>query len=450
MNGKIRSFLDYFISESYRQKFSDVSEFQTSLRHARMIIAATLITGIATLLMIVGRVSLEREVQPSMWAPVFIVIYCFTSPFIGKYLNNFVRPFLILYFIGIHAIFYRVITTGGLASIVMSWYTIIPIIGMLLIGKKAAIASSVIIFIHLGLIYFAPEIGLPINNIVHQNNVRIVVFSTCLLIVIGVSYAYFGITEQYKDRVIDVKEKLGRQEKLASIGILAGGVAHEVNNPLMVLMGRINMIKNLIKNENIDRGKIEEQLDKSIKMIERISEVTSSLLKYSGAAIDQSRSPMDLLGFVQEIKEELRGVITEKGITLLLNTPTESLIILTNKAQMKQVLLNLLQNAFDAVESSSEKIVSLEVKEDEEGILLSVSDYGEGIPEKYREKIMDPYFTTKKLGEGRGLGLSVSKGIVEQHGGKLVYDTSVSYTKFSIVLPLNVKVGAPSHLIAIS
>jgi signal transduction histidine kinase len=115
----------------------------------------------------------------------------------------------------------------------------------------------------------------------------------------------------------------------------------------------------------------------------------------------------------------------------------DHLYLYCNATQISQVILNLLDNAFDAVEEQMEKWVQLTVEENGRTVRLTVRDSGKGIAPENRSKIMEPFFTTKEVGKGTGLGLSISKGIVESHGGRLIYDESDPHTCFIVELPLS-------------
>jgi signal transduction histidine kinase len=131
------------------------------------------------------------------------------------------------------------------------------------------------------------------------------------------------------------------------------------------------------------------------------------------------------------------------NVKLEVAKPEEDILVLCRGAEICQVLMNLLTNALDAVEGSASAWVKLEVKEAGKMAEISVCDSGTGIPQGLRSRILEPFFTTKEPGKGLGLGLSISRTIVEAHGGKLVLNESVPYTRFTFTLPIAQEEATP-------
>jgi C4-dicarboxylate-specific signal transduction histidine kinase len=144
---------------------------------------------------------------------------------------------------------------------------------------------------------------------------------------------------------------------------------------------------------------------------------------------------------VNKVVEATLAICRERfranAVELILPGSVPELSISCREVQIEQILLNLLQNAFDAVvEQPGERWVRLNVHSSEDSVVFSVTDSGPGIPEELRPRIMEPFFTTKPVGKGTGLGLSLSKSIAEEHGGKLEYSQDQGQTCFSLILPL--------------
>lgn len=432
------AFVDSFITDKFLARYPDPTDYHRELRRARIQVGASFVAAMGVSLMVLGRLILGN-VQPSLVASAAMALLSFITPYIGKRFGNFRVPFIVLLTLAIHAISLRVIATGGLHSTVVSWYSLAPIVGMLVVGRKVTIGLSLLAFVHILIIANLGIFGVQIPENFQPDSTRVVVFSTCLFLLLGSAIVYDIVTERYQRIMIDTKLKLGRQEKLASIGLLAAGVAHEVNNPLMILSGRLNLLKKLVSDPKMDLEKIHVHIDQSMSVIDRISEVTYGLLNYSGSAKDDSRSKVDLIEFVREIKESFRPQLEQEKVVLTLNAPSNPVLLKVNRMQMRQVVLVLLQNALDAITEGGEKVIVLEIQDNEEEVVIAVDDYGVGVSDEFAEKIMDPYFTTKDFGKARGLGLSISKGIVEQHSGRLELDPSVSHTRFCVTLPKNIE-----------
>lgn len=211
------------------------------------------------------------------------------------------------------------------------------------------------------------------------------------------------------------REQVIRSEKLASVGRLAAGVAHEVGNPLQAIMGYTDML--LHKELKLEERK--DLLSRVDNETQRIHRIIRELLDYA-RPVEESIEPVPLEAVVEQAQQlvgpqrKLRGVTIEsEGLSTL---PAAA----ANTQRLVQVLVNLLLNAADAM--SGEGKISIRGGHDEEGerVSVSVANDGPAIPPQDRARIFDPFFTTKEPGDGTGLGLSVAQAIVESYGGELV------------------------------
>ncbi len=218
--------------------------------------------------------------------------------------------------------------------------------------------------------------------------------------------------------------------QLATLGEMSAGIAHEINNPLAV----INAQSQILRKSLSDNPKAAEKLDKVIAMSKRISNIVRGLRTF---ARDGSKDPMSefpVTAFVAEVQDLCYSRMKSLRIEFHAQYP-EDLKAYGREVQISQVLLNLINNAIDAIEKLPQKWIRLEIVDRGHDIVMSVTDSGSGIPAELREKIMQPFFTTKDVGKGTGLGLSISIGIARDHGGDLIYDSNSENTRFEIRLP---------------
>lgn len=251
----------------------------------------------------------------------------------------------------------------------------------------------------------------------------------------------FGTVQDITESVFLEAEKkkaeiqLVNSAKMASLGEMAGGIAHEINNPLTIIQAKASYIKKRIEQQNIDPEKLMLEIDKVYVMADRIAKIVRGLRTFSR---EGSADPM-LPTKIAEIIDDAVGLCIEKfrfhGIHIEVSGDTQDKI-LCRSSQISQVFLNLLSNAYDAVKDLEEKWVHLEVKKNQRYLFVTVTDSGTGISPALQEKLMQPFFTTKAVGLGTGLGLSISKGIIEDHKGHLYYDAGARNTRFIIELPL--------------
>jgi two-component system NtrC family sensor kinase len=225
--------------------------------------------------------------------------------------------------------------------------------------------------------------------------------------------------------------------KLAALGEMAGGIAHEINNPLAIIHSNITLQKELLAEKNIDMKMVMGIADKIELTTTRIAKVIKGLRTFSRSG---DNDPFENTSIKQIILEAL-GICAEKfkinDVKLKFEESTipPALLIDCRSTQIIQVLLNLLNNAYDAVQTYTEKWIQLEVKDVGSEVHISITDSGKGISQEVQSKMFHPFFTTKEIGKGTGLGLSISKGIIEDHKGTLKIDSQCANTRFIVALP---------------
>mgnify|MGYP000662119166 CR=1 FL=1 len=223
--------------------------------------------------------------------------------------------------------------------------------------------------------------------------------------------------------------------KMAALGEMAGGVAHEINNPLAMISGRSQILRSMTEGKDISEQELLRGLDKIDVTVTRIVKVIKGLREFSRDADADEFLCNNVHQIVQDTLELCRVRFRNEGIALTIAPFDVELCMECRAVQVSQVLLNLLNNAADAINKSSKKWVELSCV-DLGGLLqFRVKDSGLGIPLAIRNKIMQPFFTTKGPGKGTGLGLSVSLGLVASHGGRLEYDDTEKNTCFFAEFP---------------
>jgi signal transduction histidine kinase len=229
------------------------------------------------------------------------------------------------------------------------------------------------------------------------------------------------------------RRHLLQSEKLASLGTLLFGVAHELNNPLSNISSSCQIL--LEELDEADMDYFRELLTQIDDQTLRAQRIVYALLEFSRHK-DFKKEHLKLSDLVQETLRFVRGQIPA-GVTVNVEVP-ENLVILVDKQRMQQVLLNLLKNAVQAVGSSGK--ISLRAKENKADctptVDIEVSDTGPGIPAELLPKIFDPFFTTKEVGQGSGLGLSIAHEIIGEHDGEIRANSHPNQgTTFLIRLP---------------
>jgi signal transduction histidine kinase len=231
--------------------------------------------------------------------------------------------------------------------------------------------------------------------------------------------------------------KLSSSAKMAALGEMAGGVAHEVNNPLAVINSRAAIMLKAVNN-----GKVlsPEDLKKSLETIQkgatRIAAIVRGLKAFSRNGEQDPMNKASLTAIIEDTLIFCEAKFANNSVKLEVQMTEEAMLINCRETQISQVVLNLLGNAYDAVQDYPEKWVRLETQIESNSLVVRVIDSGKGIPPEIREKILQPFFTTKEVGKGTGLGLSISKGIIEDHGGTMIINADHPNTCFEIRLPM--------------
>ena len=223
-----------------------------------------------------------------------------------------------------------------------------------------------------------------------------------------------------------------KAEKLAMIGRLAAGVAHEINNPL----GGILLYSNLMLEDMSADDPQRETLENIVKETDRCKSIVRGLLDFA-----RQREPNPELGRVEETIESVLLLLEQHA--LFHNISVEKRfddnlpMISFDKSQMQQVFMNIILNAAESMDGDGKIRIDVTLSVDGKQVLLSFTDTGHGIPKQNLEKLFEPFFTTKKPGEGTGLGLSISYGIVRKHGGTIEVSSEVGKgTTFTVSLPV--------------
>src|SRR5439155_11110674 len=238
-----------------------------------------------------------------------------------------------------------------------------------------------------------------------------------------------------KTERIKWEDQLVQSEKLTSIGLLAAGVAHEVNTPLAVISSYSQMLSKQLRSED-PKAKI---LDKIIRQSFRASEIVNNLLNFSRTNGTEFRL-IELHAIISDTLSLLAHQFRTAKITVRKELSSSSPQIYGNPGKLQQVFLNLFINAKDAMPNGGELIIKTSTHDS--AFQVEVIDTGIGIPDDQIKKIYDPFFTTKELGRGTGLGLSVTYGIIQEHSGKISVDSKPGEgTRFVLELPAPRKVA---------
>jgi two-component system NtrC family sensor kinase len=229
---------------------------------------------------------------------------------------------------------------------------------------------------------------------------------------------------------IGTQEMLLQQEKLSSVGKLAAGVAHEINNPLTAVLTNSMLLLEELSEDDAMYEDLKAIADETL----RCREIVRGLLEFARQDVP-AKVESDLNKIVSGVVSLVKKQFSFKNITIDQNLAENLPSVSIDRDQFQQVIVNILINAMEAIERDGEIRVETSYKEPKSAIELKISDTGHGIPEEARLKLFDPFFTTKDT--GTGLGLSISHGVVQRHGGSITFASQVGKgTTFVISLPV--------------
>ena len=251
----------------------------------------------------------------------------------------------------------------------------------------------------------------------------------------------------YSRNISDIKEsqkKLKEQQimltssaKFSAVGEMAGGIAHEINNPLAIIKAKADRLIRKVSAKKMDNDKIISEIKDIDNTIERITKIVHGLKLISRESEYDPIEDVLIIDIIQDTLNLCQEKFKFDGIELKISaTLPDKTIVLGRSSQLSQVLLNLLNNAYDAIKEDDEKWVSIVIETSGEYALIKVENSGPKINAEIIDKIMDPFFITKAVGLGTGLGLSVSKRIMEKLNGELYLDQSAKHTVFCMKILL--------------
>ena len=263
---------------------------------------------------------------------------------------------------------------------------------------------------------------------------------------LGIIVMAFTLSRRIVKRVTKADEekqmmskKVVEAGKLASVGELAAGIAHEINNPVAIMVEEAGWMGDLLEEEEFRASENLAEFDRAIKQIQtqgkRCKEITHKLLSF---ARQTDTTVQDI--HIKELLEELVALSTQRAkysmVDIQTDFPDDLPSLKESVSELQQVIFNLINNALDAMENDGGTL-TISSHRKENYIMVKVSDTGKGIPEANLDRLFDPFFTTKPVGKGTGLGLSICYGIIDKMGGKIEVESTVGAgTTFLVSIPI--------------
>lgn len=257
----------------------------------------------------------------------------------------------------------------------------------------------------------------------------------------GRPFRYVAIRRDITDKKSYLEELERRRavamhaEKMAALGEMAAGIAHEIGNPMGAIRGRMEMLEMKAQKSAVTNEDVLATSSRVIGLIDRITRIVRGLRSY---ARDASQDPLQTIALnrlVADILEISADRCGRHNVDLRVSGLMNDVFVQCREAEIGQVIVNLVNNAVDAIQRLPIKWVSVDLSVHFDQTILTVEDSGPGIPEDIRQQLFSPFFTTKAPGEGTGLGLSIARNIIEAHHGKIGVDETSAHTRFVVSLP---------------
>src|SRR6266566_2446713 len=255
----------------------------------------------------------------------------------------------------------------------------------------------------------------------HQSNLRLESSRKAMIHIMSDLKETTEEVKRHEQELREKQEQLVQAGKLATLGELTTGIAHELNNPLNNIGLFIGNVIDFIELGKGDPQSILHELHSAMQQVRKANEIISHLRTF-GRAASVSREPVAITQVIQSARALMREQLRLRQINVELHFPAEDVIVIGNAIQLEQVFINLLTNARDALVNAANKVITIRCSIKADTVLITVSDTGPGIPNGLEQRIFDPFFTTKEVGAGTGLGLSITYGIIKEHQGTIAVE----------------------------
>jgi C4-dicarboxylate-specific signal transduction histidine kinase len=242
--------------------------------------------------------------------------------------------------------------------------------------------------------------------------------------------------ERREQELREKQEQLVQAGKLATLGELTTGVAHELNNPLNNIGLFVGNVLDQVRLDRFDKDSIRNELENAMEQVRKATAIISHLRTF-GRAAPVSLEPVDVDEVIERSLLLMQEQLRLRAIDVELDLCADELIVHGNAIQLEQVFINLLTNARDALSESRGKTIRIATSREGDWVRIRFADTGPGIPRELEKRVFDPFFTTKEVGTGTGLGLSITYSILKEHGGQISVEPGRGRgASFVIELPL--------------
>lgn len=339
---------------------------------------------------------------------------------------------------------FLVMHTGGMKASAVWWLGTVPILASFLLNAPLAVLWYIFVIIDFVVIYYLQKHNsLPVNILEGAPLERLML--TSLFFCTSLITALCTLADSLREKTSREKEELQKKSyqlsQLASLGKLSAGVAHEINNPLAVIRGSRLKITRMIQSEQaVDKKMLEHYMEMIDRNIERISQITSAMRSISSNEHGKQQvEAIHLQDLLNSLVDVFQIKLKAENIKLQLYFCDEPVFFEGVSSEIFQAFFNMMENAVDELKQiEGERRIEISLEKNEDHVNVYFRDNGRGVQESMNEKIYEPFFTTKGIGEGKGLGLTYAYNVFTNNGGRLELESESKMTSFKVNLPIRV------------
>lgn len=322
-----------------------------------------------------------------------------------------------------------IVSTGADAEIRAMCFPLV-LMPFLVFDTTERVPLTVFVVIPIAAYFTASRIGFGAATVVQDIYIVYAPVLSFVMIVSG-TYVFAAIDRSADEKLLHTRARAATSARLAALGELSSGIAHEVRNPLAA----IHLAATQIGERPTETAQVVHLAERISRIVMRASKIIETLRAFARDASSDPFAPAPVQRIVADTLELCGKRVAEHGVELMLPPIAPDLVVECRAMQLSQVLMNLIVNAYDAVDKSYERWVRIEARALDKQVEISVTDSGTGVATAMQSRIFEPFFTTKPVDQGTGLGLSLSRDLVEAHHGTLTLDSESTNTRFVMRLP---------------
>lgn len=408
---------------------------------ARFILYFCFVTGAMTCVSSFVRF-IQHDMLPVSWYLITLFsLFNVFIPWIANQLGHYQKLIMASMIYGCVILCFRIFDTGGFEGSTVAWLTLIPIIFGLISDEKGLMIST---FLSAFFLFFLTAYAEPLGLVKEVDETIFTRYLLWTLLILLTGFMIGVFVRQKRAREYELHQSLAllrSTQKLASLGTISAGVAHQVNNPLMNIMGQLELIRRLHISDKVE-PEISVRFEKHFSRVEanfkKINSIVSALLVIGRAKPRESFAECDFISVIEQSIEFARSKNPKRAVSYQ-TSDLKDIKFLGNEVLLVQMFGNVLGNALDATQDQDNPYVGIMIKHRLTSIEFYIQNDGPKIDNEIVQSIFDPFFTTKKINDGSGLGLVLSRTIAQLHGGTLDYQEDDRYTTFLITLPIESK-----------